>query len=196
MHNVFHGWSFMERFTQRFKMFKGADPEDFNQPTVVEGAQTQIAARNFNEYLKDKPVITDYLNDINRDPAETARAIQGEAGADLAQKNVFVPGNPNAGMNPSAPAKAATLNAKVMNDLGQDAVSQQAAAKKGFVENAMGLNTTVNTAQQGMARDAVSRNIADSEADFSSNASTLGAISSVAGAGAGMAYTNAVKKKP
>ncbi|CAB4211880.1 hypothetical protein UFOVP1419_42 [uncultured Caudovirales phage] len=195
MYNVFHGWHFMERFKQRSVVFKGPDPDEMNQPTEVERAQTQVAVRNFNEYLKDKPVIADYLKDINRDPAETARAIQGQAGADLAQKEAFVPGNPNAGMNPAAPAKAAGLNAKVMNDLGQDAIAQQAAARKGYVENAMGLQTSVNTAQQGMARDAVSRNITESEADYASNASTLGAVSSLAGAGAGMAYPSTVKKK-
>lgn len=171
----------------------GPDPEDFNQPTEVEKAQTQVAVRNFNEYLKDKPVITAYLTDINRNPAETARTIQGQAGADLAQKNTFVPGNPNAGMNTGGMAKSAGMNAKVMNDLGHDAIAQQAAAKKGFVENAMGMQTSVNTAQQGMARDAVSRNIAEAEADYSSAASTLGTVSSLAGSGAGMLYKPTAK---
>lgn len=173
----------------------GADPEDFNKPTEVEAAQTRTAVLNFNEYLKDKPVINAYLEDIRRDPAESAKAIQGEASADLAQKTAFVPGNPNAGMAPAGPAKSATLNAKVMTDLGTDAVAQQAGAKKGFVENSMGLQTTVNAAQQGMARDAVTRNITDVQADYQSNASTAGAVASLAGAGAGMIYTNAVKKE-
>lgn len=174
----------------------GANPDDFNKPTEVEKAQTQVAVRNFNEYLKDKPVINAYLADISRDPSETARTIQGQAGADLAQKTAFVPGNPNAGMAPGSVAKSAALNSKVMGDLGQDAIAQQAAAKKSFVENAMGLQSSANTAQQGMARDAVSRNITDAEADYQSNAATMGAVSSLAGAGAGMVYTNAVQKKP
>jgi hypothetical protein len=172
----------------------GPDPEDFNKPNEVEKANTQIAVRNFNEYLKDKPVITGYLEDISRDPAETAKAVQGEAAADLAQKNKFVPGNPNAGMGPDV-AKGATLNAKVMNDLTADSVMQQAAAKKSYVENAMGIQSSVNTAQQGMARDAVSRNIADAEGDYQSHAATLGAVSSLAGAASGMAYNNATAKK-
>lgn len=173
----------------------GPDPSEFNQPTEVEKAQTQVAVRNYNEYLKDKPVISAYLADISRAPAETAKVIQGQAGADLAQKSTFVPENPNGGMNPDAAAKSAALNAKVMTDLGQDAVAQQAAGKKSYVENAMGIQSTANTAQQGMARDAVARNITAAEGDYQSNASTLGAVSSLAGAGAGMAYTNSVAKK-
>lgn len=172
----------------------GPDPDDFNKPTEVEKAQTQVAVRNFNEYLKDKPVINAYLADVSRDPYETARTIQGQASADLAQKTAFVPGNPNGGMYPASLAKSATLNSKVMSDLGQDAISQQAATKKSAVENMMGVQSSVNSAQEGMARDAVSRNISDAQADYSSNAATMGSVASLAGAGAGMAYTNAVKK--
>lgn len=172
----------------------GPNPDDFNKPTEVEKAQTQVAVRNFNEYLKDKPVINAYLADINRDPTQTAGLIQGQASADLAQKAAFVPGNPNVGMAPDGLVKSAQLRSKVMGDLGQDAVAQQAAAKKVFVENAMGMQSSANTAQQGMARDAVSRNMTNAEADYQSNASTLGAVSSLAGTGAGMAYTNAVAK--
>jgi hypothetical protein len=196
MRSVFRAWQTMDRIAGRSKCFKGGpNPDDFNKPTIVEAAQTQIAVRNYNEYLKDKPVIAAYLDDISRDPAETAAVIQGQAGADLAQKSAFVPDNPNAGMSPDGLVKSATLRSKVMSELGQDAVAQQAAAKKGYVENAMGLQTSVNTAQQGMARDAVERNITDAQAGYQANASTMGAVASLAGAGAGMAYTNAVAKK-
>ena len=196
MRNIHRRFQFMEHCIDSAVRFKGVDPNDFNKPTEVEKAQTQVAVRNFNEYLKDKPVINAYLEDINRDPAETSRGIKGEASADLAQKSAFVPGNPNGGMAPDSAARNATLNAKVENDLGSDAVVQQAAAKKSFVENAMGLQSSANTAQQGMARDAVNRNITEAEGDYQSNAATMGAVSSLAGAGAGMVYTNAVQKKP
>lgn len=194
MHRSHRRFQFMEHCIDSAVCFKGPSAADFNKVTEAERAQSRTAVLNWNEYLKDKPVINDYLKDISRDPGETAKAIQGEASADLAQKTAFVPGNPNAGMAPAAAAKSATMNAKVMGDLEQDAVAQQAGAKKAFVENAMGLQSSANTAQQGMARDAVSRNITDAEADYTSNASTLSAVSSLAGAGAGMVYTNTKKK--
>lgn len=177
-------------------MYGGSpNPDDFNKPTEVEKAETQVAVRNFNEYLNDKPVIAAYLADISRDPEETAKAVKGEASADLAQKTRFTPGNPNGRMNPSAPAATATLNAKVMSDIDKDAISQQAAAKKVYVENAMGIQSSANTAQQGMARDAVSRNITDAEGVYNSNAATNSSIASLAGTGAGMMYAKTGKDK-
>jgi len=74
-------------------------------------------------------------------------------------------------------------------------LTSRRSGKKSAVENMMGIQSTVNTAQQGMAHDAVSRNIADAEADYLGKSSTMGAVSSLAGAGAGMMYLNAVKKK-
>jgi hypothetical protein len=193
MHNVFHGWNFMTRMEYRRVCYKGTNPDDFNKPTEVEKSEAVVAVRNYNEYLKDKPVINAYLKDISRDPTETAQVVQGQASADLAQKAVFVPGNPNAGMSPAGAVKSAQVDGRVMSELGQDAIAQQAAAKKSYVENAMGIQSSANTAQQGMAHDAVARNTAEAEADYQSSAATASSAASLAGAGAAMVYQKAKK---
>lgn len=173
----------------------GGSAPDPNPVTALEREQARAAVKNYNEYLKDKPTINAYLADISRDPAETARSIQGQAGADLAQKSRFVPGNPNAGVNINGDANSAQLRAKVMNSLSQDAISQQAAAKRSFVENAMGIQSTVNTAQQGMAADAVSRSIAEQRAEQESRANTASGIAAVGGSAAAIA-NNYYKQPP
>lgn len=185
----------------------GPDPEDFNKPTEAEKAQAEVAANQFNEYLKGKaiqgtfdeqgrPTAGSYLEDIYRDPALTAKATQGEAAVDLAQMTPAV-SNPNAvngGMSPTGSMRLAGRRAKVMTDLSQDAVSQQAAGKKAFVENAMGLQSSADTAQAGMAADAVRRNITSAEADYESSTAGTRSLTSLAGAGAGMAL--AMNRKP
>lgn len=169
---------------------KGADPDDFNNPTEVEKQQTENAAKMFNLYLEGKPVTDAYNADISKDPAAATNTAQGEAAVDLAKMTSTVV-NPNAvnqGMNPGMVNKVAGTKAKVMSDISQDAVSQQAAGMKSSVENALGIQSTANTALSGMARDAVSRNVSDAQSAYNSDASTKSSLTSVAGMGAGMAW--------
>ena len=67
----------------------GGDPPDPNPVTELEREQARASVKNYNEYVKDKPLINAYLEDVGRDPAKTAQTIQGQASADLAQKNSF-----------------------------------------------------------------------------------------------------------
>jgi hypothetical protein len=169
---------------------KGPNPDDFNKPTEVEKQQTENAARMFNLYLEGKPVTDAYNADISKDPSAATNTAQGEAAVDLAKMTPTVanPNSMNQGMNPAGVNKVAATKAKVMSDISQDAVSQQAAGMKSTVENALGIQSTANTALSGMARDAVSRNISDAQSDYNSDASTKSSLTSVAGMGAGMAY--------
>jgi hypothetical protein len=171
--------------------------------TPVERAQAVIAARNYNESLRDKPWIgtmaggvptkDSYLEDIMKDPIQQASAVKGVASADLAQKNAFPQGDVNQkvlGMGAPGP-----LNAKVMSDLDRDMMAKSAAAKAGFVSNAMGINTTVNQAQEGMAKDAFDRNKSNSVKDYENNAATTSSIASLSGAGSILAYDKMTEKK-
>lgn len=167
---------------------KGPDPEDFNKPTEVEKAQTEVAARMFNLYLEGKPVSDAYLEDISRDPSITADAVKGEAAVDMAVSTPAMV-DPTRGVNPTGMAKLAGRRAKVMGDIDQDAVSQKAAGMKTYVENAMGIQSTANTAQAGMAEDAVRRNIDKSQAEYNSDAAGASSMASLAGTGAGMAWS-------
>ena len=182
-----------DRITSNFKGSSSAyNPNDINNISPVEIAQTKVAVRNFNQYMKDKPLIESYLADVGRDPSLTSAIIKGQAGADLAQKNAALPGNPNQGM--ANPAVSARLGNKVYGDLSRDAVSQQAAAKNGAVSSMMGLNSDVNTAQEGMARDAVSRNLESVESSYAKKAATTSAVASGLGS-AGAMYYNQTKAK-
>ncbi len=174
----------------------GPKPDDFNKPTPQEGALAEVATKEWNAYLEGKPLEEAYLKDISRDPTLAAKGMQGEAATDLAEQApvTSMPNGPNGGMSPAAVMRSAKIREKSMNDLQEGAVGQKAAGEAAYLENAMGMQATADTAQAGLARDAVSRNIADAEADYSSHAATVGSLASLAGAGAGMAYGSMRKR--
>lgn len=159
----------------------GGSTDTTSEVTALEKEQARSAVLNYNEYINDKPVIAAYLNDINKNPAGEAAVVQGQAAADLAQKTPEIAGNPNGGMNPSAAVRSATLKGKIMNDLGQDTVSQQAAGKKAYIDNAMGLQSSVNSTQSGMARDAVEQNIADAKTAYNLSGDIKSSVASAGG---------------
>lgn len=165
---------------------KGPKPDDFNKPTEAEKAGSEVAANMFNLYLEGKPVTEAYRDDISKDPSITANAVQGEAAADLAAKTPVVT-NPNQNVNPTGMAKLAGKRSKIMNDLSQDSVAQKSAGMKTYVENALGVQSSANTAQTGMAADAVERNITKAESDYETKTAGVGAVASLAGAGASLA---------
>jgi hypothetical protein len=175
---------------------KGPDPDDFNEPTEVEKAQSENAARMFNLALEGKPVTDAYLADTTADPAERTNAVQGQAAVDMAKMTPQVsnPNQVNQGMNPAGASTLATQRAKVMSDVAQDAQGQQAAGMKSAVENALGVQSSANTAMAGMARDAVDRNTTKAASDYNSRVTTNSSIASLAGAGTGMAMS--YKKEP
>jgi len=179
----------------RSKCYKGdpPNPNDPDQISPVEFAQTRAAIKNYNQYIADKPLMDAYAKDTLKDPMKTASGLQGTAGADLAQKNagVYKGLNPNAGL-PSF-TRGAVLGGKVMGDLSRDAVGQRAAATNGILQNKLGLQSSTNTAQEGMAKDAVSRNLAENEANFNSGQATTQAMVSGAGAVASVPYTSTKK---
>ena len=166
----------------------GPNPDDFNKPTPAEAANTEVAVKQWDEFLKTKPVEAAYLEDVNRDPSEKAQAVQGQAVADLAQKMPVVtrPDGPNRGMSPGGMVTTAATGARVEDAINRDAVAQQAAGRKTFLENAMGIQSSANTATAGLAEDAVKRELTNAQADYTNSASTTSALSSLAGAGAGM----------
>jgi hypothetical protein len=170
---------------------KGPDPDDFNEPTEVEQAQSENAARMFNLALEGKPVTDAYLADITADPAERTNVVQGQAAVDMAKMTPQVsnPNQMNQGMDPAGATTLATQRAKVMSEVAQDAQGQQAAGMKSSVENALGVQSSANTAMSGMARDAVDRNVTKAASDYNSRATTNSSIASLAGAGTGMAMS-------
>jgi hypothetical protein len=193
-HNVFHGWNTMAKMLVRSKCYKAKapSPNDTSQISPVEYATTRRSIRDFDQYVKDKPMVNAYIADVNRDPAIATRTLQGTAGADLAQKMRASNINPNMGM-PSF-TKGAVLGGKVMGDLGRDAVSQKAASVNGVLQSKLGLQSNVNTAQEGLAADAVKRNIDDSAFEYGKQGSTMSSAASLLGAGSSMFYNKKNEK--
>jgi hypothetical protein len=178
--NPFPTWSTLYRLTARKVCFKGSEtynPNDIKNISPVEIAQTKAAVRNYNQYLKDKPLINEYIDNAGRDSSLNAAGLQTTAGADLAQKEKQ--------FNPSAPvagkAGGAMLGSKVYGDLQRDAVAQTAAAKSGAIDSMLGLQSNVNTAQEGMARDAVTRNTTSATLEQNKDAATKSSVASVLG---------------
>lgn len=162
----------------------GPDPEDFNKPTPQEHAQAETAAKMFNEYLRGKGVEKAYLADISANPALAAAAAKGTAATDLALKlPATTRAAPASGMSPTAIIKGAQIRSKIGSDLDTNAVTQQAAGRKTYVENAMGVQSTADTAQSGLANEAVKRNLNEAESQQRSAQAGMSAVSSLAGAG-------------
>lgn len=175
---------------------KGSDVGKLKDPTAEERATAEVAARQWNEYMSGKAIEQDYLHDISGSTSIAADKAQGKAAVDLAAYTPKALGsNPNVSTGNGMMALAAK-RAKINDELSQDANSQQAAAKKVYYENAMGIQSTANAAQSGLASDAVSRNTADLEADYNSKASKVGSLATAGGVVAGMArqsYYNRAK---
>lgn len=188
--SVFYNYDVMNRAWLRGICFKGADPSDFNQPTPQEYATAETAAKEWNLYLQGKPIEEGYLHDISRDPTEAAQTMKDQAAADFATEAPVsaLPNGPNGGMSAAAVMRTAATRAKTMSDLDQVATGQQAAGRKAYIENAMGLQSSADTAQAGLAGEEVRKNLENTQADYNSNAATMGSLASLAGAGAGMAY--------
>lgn len=173
--------------------FKGPDPSEFNQPTDAEKAAAEVAAKQWNAYLAGKPMEMEYLADVSQDPMALTEAAKGKAAVDLSGMTAKALGNtPNVTGDGAGMMRLSAQRAKIGNELGQDAISQQAAGRKSYIENAMGMQSTANTAQAGLAADAVARNTSQAEADYTSSAANAGAFAGMAGAaaGAGRAYLN------
>lgn len=172
---------------------KGPDPSEFNKPTPQEGAQTEVATRMFNLALEGKPVTDAYQADITRDPSLTANQVQGQAAVDLAKKAPQSYVDPTRGMNTTAATGMAGARSAAMNNIAQDATSQKAAGMKSIVENALGQQSTANTAMTGMAADAVDRSVNAAQSSYNNKASTMSSLSTLAGAGAVIARDKFLK---
>lgn len=161
----------------------------------AERENAYVSADQYNEYLKGKPLETAYLDDIMQSPDNYATAVKGEANADIAQKTPTVAVRPGMGMNTPALIRNQEMKGSVMGAIDRDAIAQNAATKKGAVENAMGFQTTVNSARTGMAADAVSKGITNMQNDYTDSASTKSSIATLSGMGAGMAIDKARSMK-
>jgi hypothetical protein len=73
------------------------------------------------------------------------------------------------------------MTSKVGSDINRDVTAQQAAVGKAYVEGSMGLATSANAAQAGLAADAVEKNITQAESNYVGNVSTMKSVAGMAG---------------
>lgn len=193
-HSVFQSWNTMAKMFLRCKCYKGdpPNPNDPDQISPVEFAQTRRAVMDYNQYVKDKPFINEYISDVTKDPRISATGLRGQANADLMQKSQMSNMNPNVGM-PSF-TKGALLGSKISGDLMRDTVSQKAAVTGGILANKMGQQSNVNASQDMMAKDAVERNLNENALEYGKKQGTTNAMASLLGAGSS-AYYNRENKK-
>lgn len=213
---------FMELYNPAI-CFKGdsPNPDDYNKPTPQEGALAEVATNYWNKKIADGvPMENAQIKDVtgleslstggyanaagtkatpeemksaalDRNAART-EVVKGQANADVMQGMGPPVLNPTqAGVSYGKPARMA---AKIEGDIDKDMLAQQAATTMGIVESAAGGEQAANTSLQGMASDAVDRNINAGEASYNNNASTKKSIMTLAGMGT-QAYLDSTKKK-
>lgn len=186
--------STMDKMRIRSVCFKAdaPNPNDPSQISPVEYAQTAAAIRNFNQYKKDKPLLDAYSADIVTGQPKAVRDLRGQVNADLAQKQTAQMSNINPNMGMPSFSKGAVTASKIIGDVGRDSMAQKGMAINGIVNSKLGLQGNVNTAQEGLAKDAVDRNLTDISNSINSKNATSSAAASLLGSGSSMLYN---KKK-